>query len=116
MVSLGVHPSSSAKHKFWESWNVNGSDSVTQNYPEVCQQGHRSVMGCNSIPPSRILSQDPEEMQKPMRFCVKFWWSSNKRLNEVLGDKRQMVIMGSIKNSSSKNFFHTAPVCHPPKT
>src|SRR5882724_5895843 len=52
MVSLGVHPSSSAKHKFQESWNVNGSDSVTQNYPEVCQQGHRSVTGCNIDPDS----------------------------------------------------------------
>jgi len=25
-------------------------------------------MDVTSIPPSRILSQDPEEMQKPMRF------------------------------------------------
>ena len=28
---------------------------------EVCQQSHVSVTGHNSIPPSRILSQDPEE-------------------------------------------------------
>src|SRR5882724_8801826 len=28
---------------------------------EVCQQGHMSVMGHNSIPPSRISSRDPEE-------------------------------------------------------
>jgi len=28
---MGLHPSSSMKHKFWESRNVNGSDSVTQN-------------------------------------------------------------------------------------
>ena len=48
-MSLGVHPSSSAKHEFQESQNANGSDSVTQNYLEVCQQGHRSVMGCNSM-------------------------------------------------------------------
>jgi len=27
----GLHPSSSAKHKFQESRNANGSDSVTQN-------------------------------------------------------------------------------------
>ena len=27
---------------------------------EICQQSHVSVMGCNSIPPSRISSQDPE--------------------------------------------------------
>src|SRR5882724_9427944 len=49
MVSLGVHPSLSVKPKFWESRNVNGSDSVTQKYPEVCQQGHMSVMGHNII-------------------------------------------------------------------
>ena len=28
---------------------------------EVCQQGYLSVTGCNSIPPSRISSRDPEE-------------------------------------------------------
>jgi len=28
---MGLHPSSSAKHKFQESQNANGSDSVTQN-------------------------------------------------------------------------------------
>ena len=28
---------------------------------EVCQQSHVSVMGHNSIPPSRISSRDPEE-------------------------------------------------------
>src|SRR5882724_10575560 len=28
---------------------------------EGCQQSHVSVMGCNSIPPSRISSRDPEE-------------------------------------------------------
>jgi len=28
---------------------------------EVCQQSHMSVTGHNSIPPSRILSRDPEE-------------------------------------------------------
>jgi len=27
----GLHPSSSAKPKFWESRNANGSDSVIQN-------------------------------------------------------------------------------------
>ena len=27
---------------------------------EICQQCHMSVTGCNSIPPSRISSQDPE--------------------------------------------------------
>jgi len=27
---------------------------------EVCQQSHMSVTGCNSIPPSRISSRDPE--------------------------------------------------------
>ena len=27
----GLHPSSSVKHKFQESWNANGSDSVTRN-------------------------------------------------------------------------------------
>ena len=27
----GLHPSLSAKHKFWESQNVNESDRVTQN-------------------------------------------------------------------------------------
>jgi len=27
----GFHPSSSVKYKFRESWNVDGSDSVTQN-------------------------------------------------------------------------------------
>ena len=44
----GLHPSSSAKHKFQESQSVNGSDSVTQNQPEVCQQSHRSVTGHNN--------------------------------------------------------------------
>src|SRR5882724_9723801 len=52
MASLGVHPSSSVEHKFWESLNANGSDSVTRNYPEVCQQGHRSVTGCNKATPT----------------------------------------------------------------
>ena len=61
IASLGVHPSSSVKHKFQEPRNANGSDSVTRNYPEVCQKVHRSVMGHNSIPPSRISSRDPEE-------------------------------------------------------
>src|SRR5882724_11705301 len=28
---------------------------------EICQQSHMSVMGCNSIPPSRISSREPEE-------------------------------------------------------
>ena len=27
---------------------------------DICQQSHVSVMGCNSIPPSRISSRDPE--------------------------------------------------------
>jgi len=43
IASLGVHPSSSVEHKFQESRNVNGSDSVTQNYRKL-SAGHRSVM------------------------------------------------------------------------
>jgi len=55
----GLHPSLSAKHKFQESQNVNGSDSVTQNYPEVCQQSPRSVMGCNKAAISSLSQSVP---------------------------------------------------------
>ena len=36
---------------------------MTQDYLEFVSKCHMSVMGHNSIPPSRISPQDPEEMQ-----------------------------------------------------
>src|SRR5882724_9761478 len=64
MVSLGVHPSLSMKHKFWESRNANGSDSVTQNLLEVCQQSHRSVTGHNTGPVISRLNVGKREVDK----------------------------------------------------
>ena len=36
-------------------------DVTDSELAEVCQRSHVSVTGCNSIPPSRISSRDPEE-------------------------------------------------------
>src|SRR5882724_6437140 len=48
---------------------------------EVCQQSHVSVTGCNSIPPSRISSRDPEERVaygEPTGCHVQQWGSKQK--------------------------------------
>ena len=48
------------------------------------------VTGCNNIPPSRILPQDPEENARSQWDSFKFRQGSNKRLKKALGDKRSL--------------------------
>ena len=38
---------------------------------EISQQSHVSVMGCNSIPPSRISSRDPEVHRTGVRVTLR---------------------------------------------
>src|SRR5882724_11104082 len=131
MASLGVHPSLSAKHKFWKSRNANGSDSVTQNYPEVCQQGHRSVMGHNRLSLMKISSEpavysgwkahhdwmcdDPDMLKWS---CI--WWSHNKQLHSTFMDCPFIIDPDSI--TYCHQFEHTRldawmnlPSCHSPR-
>jgi len=66
------------------------------------------VMGCNSIPPSMISSQDPEEdMRSQWDWCeyVEFEMGPKVVLGfeiKVPEDIRQVVIVGGIKNSASQ--------------
>ena len=63
---------------------------------KVCQQSHMSVMGCNSIPPSRISSRDPEERVAygELTGCRAQQWDSKQRLKF----QRVVMVNGEVRN------------------
>src|SRR5882724_10547884 len=65
---------------------------------EVCQQSHVSVTGRNSIPPSRISSQDPEEWVaygEPTR-CRAQQWGSKQRLKLVTSCNTHVTLLTNL--------------------